>query len=682
MTGVVQLFDRQRSAVASGFRTDIQGLRAVAVVLVVLGHAGVPGLAGGFIGVDVFFVISGFLITGHLISALERHGRIDLGRFYARRARRILPAALTVLVLTVVAAVAVVPPLRLPEILKDAAAAALWVPNLRFAIDKTDYLSGSAPSPFQHYWSLGVEEQFYLLWPLLLLLLFLLARRSRRMLAVAIGVVAVSSFAACLALAAVAQPVAFFSLPTRAWELALGGLVAVLVPLTARLAPGFMVVGGWLGLTTILASALALAVRPETAYPGVATLAPVLGTAVVILGGSAGGVDRGRSVDRVLGIRPLQFLGRVSYSLYLVHWPLLVLVHERLGLATPLPVWLGVALALTAVPLAAAMYSGVESPLRFGAQNSVRRTLFLAISIPTALAVTLLGLVPLVSGAPLHSNRSVGPTTITAPPAATGFVPVGIEPTLADSASDTGELYSRRCQQSLGGAAPLRCTFGDSGSAFVMVLFGDSHAGRWFSALDEVAGSRGIRLETFTKSGCRSEETDALWDASANPSCSRWRTAVVQKLAAERPDVIVLTNHLGPTSGDNEGALRADWERAATSMLARLPAASRVVTIADTPQFAASPVDCLSAHLTDAARCSTPRATAFNAAISSAQRTVAARAGGGFVDLSDYFCGPTSCPPIIGSTLVYSDEHHMTATFSRQLAPALDAALAPYLSAG
>ncbi len=685
MTAVTALGTRPSPTVSTGFRSDIQGVRAVAVALVVLGHAGVPGLGGGFIGVDVFFVISGYLITGHILAELERHGRIRLGRFYVRRARRILPAALAVLVLTIVACLALVPPLRLPEILKDAAATALWVPNVRFAIDQTDYLSGSAPSPFQHYWSLGVEEQFYLFWPLLLLGLFLLVRRSKRMLGVAVAVLAALSFAACLLLSDVAQPVAFFSLPTRAWELAVGGVVVLLVPLARRLAswlaPGTAAVlaaaGGWIGLAATIGGALLLGT--ETAYPGVATLVPVLGTAVVILAGSAGAAA-GQSVDRLLAIPPLQYLGRISFSLYLVHWPLLVVVHERLGLATPLPVWLGVALALAAVPLAAVLYAGVESPLRLARGSSARSTPLLAVAIPTVIAVALLATVPLVESNPLHSNRTAGPTVITAPPAATDFVPRDLAPTLAGSAADTGALYERGCQQTLAESAPLRCTFGARGSTVVMVLFGDSHAGRWASALDEVARTRGIRLETYTKSGCRSEERDDLWDDPANRSCTQWRKNVVARLSSEKPDVIVLTNHLGPTSPSNDGAVQADWERAATSTMERLPAASRVITIADTPQFPASPPDCLSAHLADASKCSTPREAAFSTAISSAQSTVAARTGSGFVDLSNYFCSPTTCAPIIGPTLVYSDEHHMTATFSRLLAPALDAALAPYLS--
>ncbi|QNE46282.1 acyltransferase [Glaciihabitans sp. INWT7] len=687
MTAVSVLATRPSAAVSSGFRSDIQGLRAVAVMLVVLGHAGVPGLGGGYIGVDVFFVISGYLITCHLLTELERHGRIRLGRFYVRRARRILPAALAVLVLTVVASLALVPPLRLPEILKDAAATALWVPNVRFAIDKTDYLSGSAPSPLQHYWSLGVEEQFYLFWPLLLLLIFVLARRSKRMLGLAVAVLAVLSFAACLLVSPVAQPVAFFSLPTRAWELAVGGVVVFLVPLARRLAGGHAAplagVVGWIGLAATIGGALLLGTEPgtETAYPGVATLVPVLGTALVILAGSAGAAP-GRSVGRLLAVRPLQYLGRISFSLYLVHWPLLVVAHERLGLATPLPSWLGVALALVAVPLAAALYAGVESPLRLSSGSSARSTPLLAVAIPTVIAVALLATVLVVESNPLRSNRAAGPTAITAPPTATDFVPRDLAPTLAGAAADTGALYKRGCQQTLGESEPLRCTFGDRGSPVVMVLFGDSHAGRWASALDEVARARGIRLETYTKSGCRSEERDSLWDDPANRSCTQWRKNVVARLSLEKPDVIVLTNHLGPTSPSNDGAVQADWERAATSTMERLPAASRVITIADTPQFPASPPDCLSAHLADTSTCSIPRETAFSTAISSAQSTVAARTGSGFVDLSDFFCSPTTCAPIIGSTLVYSDEHHMTATFSRLLAPALDAALAPYLSAG
>jgi hypothetical protein len=464
--------------------------------------------------------------------------------------------------------------------------------------------------------------------------------------------------------------------------------------LLRRVPPRLAAVGGWLGLVAILAAAVGLA--DDTAYPGVATLVPVLGAAAVI---GFGVVPHRFSVQLLLGIRPLQFLGRISYSLYLVHWPLLVLVHERIGLAQPLPLWLGIVLGALSIPLGFALYAGVETRFRQPrvGQHHVgpsrdRRSLQWAIAVPVGLAILATAGVPVVDRIPLHSNRTVAATPITAPPTAPDFVPSGVAPALAGATADTGSLYSGGCQQSLGGSALLNCSFGNKASPFVIALFGDSHAGRWFPALELVAKQNNVRLDTYTKSRCRSEETEKTWDNSANPSCSQWRGAVIARLAADPPDLIVLTNHLGPTGRDSAKE-QTDWESAVASTLARLPAASRVVTIADTPQFATSPVVCLSAHLNDADACSVPRDRALNPAIEAAQRIVAAQpavrgavgtavgaaSGTGYIDLDDYLCSATTCPPIIGSTLVYSDEHHLTATFSRKLAPALGAALKPYL---
>lgn len=212
-----------------GFRPDIQGLRAIAVLLVVLFHSGVEVLSGGYVGVDVFFVISGFLITTHLLQSLEREGRIRFGRFYAKRARRILPAALLVAGLTVVAAWLWMSPLLLRKVVVGAIATALYVPNYFFAAEDTNYLAETTPSVFQHYWSLGIEEQFYLLWPALLAVGFWLCRRSERRVMVLVAGLTAVSFLACVVMMSVAQPWAFFSLPTRAWELGVGGLVAFLV---------------------------------------------------------------------------------------------------------------------------------------------------------------------------------------------------------------------------------------------------------------------------------------------------------------------------------------------------------------------------------------------------------------------------------------------------------------------
>lgn len=669
----------RRSAQSSerSFRPDIQGLRAVAVGVVLLYHANFGLVTGGYVGVDAFFVISGFLITGHLLASLRTSEGIQLARFYARRARRILPASLVVLAATVVGAVVVVSPLRLQAILQDAIASALFVPNIRFAIEQTDYLADAAPSPFQHYWSLGVEEQFYLLWPVALALLFFVARRwpKTRALAVGTGAMVVGSLALCLVVASFAGPWAFFSLPTRGWEFGVGALVALLGARATKIPVPLAAAGGWLGLGLIVGSSFVFTV--ETAYPGWTTLAPVLGTAALIACGT------GRPAygpARLLSLRPMQFVGAISYSLYLVHWPMLVLAGEWAG--AELPPATSIAIVIAAVPLAWLLHRTVEVPARDGRRVKKLRPRFVlagAIVLPAILALALVGSVPVVASAQLTSDQVAAREPLVENPSETAFVPKNIRPALIDATKDTGELYTDGCQQSPRDADAVSCTFGDPSSAFTVALFGDSHAGRWFPALEEIAESRDIRLQTFTKSECRSIELRGAWTDGPNPTCIEWREDALAQMTAAPPDLIILANHYGLTAATAGQGARESWTDGIDFSLAQLPPQSAVVMLADSPEFRASPVPCLSDNLTNTDRCSDPRDDMINRAIVSIQENVSKSTGVGMVDLTDYFCNTQTCPPVIGDTLVYADDHHLTATFALQLAPALDSALSSFL---
>lgn len=665
---------RARQAPRRVFRADIQGLRAVAVAIVVLEHAGVAWLGGGFVGVDVFFVISGFLISGHLVESLRREGRIDLPRFYAGRARRILPAALVAVLLTAAASAMLVSPLRIVQILHDAAASAVSVPNIVFAVRETDYLAGTAPSPFQHFWSLGVEEQFYLVWPLLLMLAFWAGRRSLRVLMTVVAVVTAASFLASAIMTPDAAALAFFSPHTRAWEFGVGALIAGATPLLDRTPASAARALGWLGLVLIALATVAYGAALD--YPGVAASLPVAGAALVI---AFGGAPVRGGASALLSTAPMGFLGAVSYSLYLVHWPILVLVHERMGLGEPLPAWLGLLLAAAAVPVAWVLFRWVETPLR-GRRDGPRRTLTVALSATAALVVALLVGASAAAHLPLTSERTAASTPLAELPTGTPFVPENLRPALADAVADTGEIFADGCQQDRAASAVLSCSFGDETAGRRMALVGDSHAGRWFPALDVAAQELGYRLDTFTKSGCRSEETVEAWRASRDASCSRWREGVVEALRDSPPDVIVLANHMIPAPGRDPELQQLRWTEGLEALRDLLPATSTVLTMADSPHFASSPVLCLSSNLERADRCAIPRDEAFNPAILAAQRAVADERGGAVIDLTDAFCDERVCPAIIGDTLVYSDEHHLTATFSLQLAPLLTERLRPILA--
>lgn len=370
----------RRRAASQGkraLREDIQGLRAVAVLLVVIYHAGASWLSGGFIGVDVFFVISGFLITGHLLTSLDYDGSISFGDFYARRVRRILPASMAVLLATTIAAWLWLPPQLLPKTLVDIAYTALYVPNVRFAQLRTDYLAEDAPSIVQQYWSLGVEEQFYLFWPLVLLLLVGVARARKRLLAITTALVLLSFSLSMYFLAS--QPAwSFFSLPTRAWQLGVGALLAIAG--ARAVARGRSATGAlWLGGLLVVLSAVLLG--SETDYPGLAALAPTIGAALLIMGGQHGTGP----VRQLLGSAPMRRIGDASYSIYLVHWPLLTL--PALRRQEPLEPWAAAALAVASLLIGWLCYRYVEQPFRRpGSIAPDRRFLVGAIALPVTLA--------------------------------------------------------------------------------------------------------------------------------------------------------------------------------------------------------------------------------------------------------------------------------------------------------
>ena len=352
------------------FRPDVQGLRAVAILLVVLYHADIPGISGGYIGVDVFFVISGFVITGVLLREREGKGRTSLLNFYGRRARRIIPAASLVIVVTAVAAYHYLGSLTGHETAVDGRWAALFLANFHFAASETNYLaSQQPPSALQNFWSLAVEEQFYIVYPTIFLLTARFARRMSlhaRLTCVLLAII-VASYAYSIVFTSTNAPSAFFSPLTRAWELALGGLIAVSGQTLRRVPPRLAALLSWLGLGAIAVASTTL--TSASVYPGALVAIPVVGAGLVIAGGAAQPVW---GVESLLRQKPFQLLGLISYSLYLWHWPILVIATQIRG-ATSLPVWQNVLLLLGAALLAIITYRVIENPVRHARRLIQRR---------------------------------------------------------------------------------------------------------------------------------------------------------------------------------------------------------------------------------------------------------------------------------------------------------------------
>ncbi|MGW4713628.1 acyltransferase family protein [Nocardia sp. NPDC004260] len=689
----------------AAFRPDIEGMRAVAVLAVVLFHAGVPGIGGGFVGVDVFFVISGFLITGMLYRGAAATGTVELVRFYGARARRLLPAAGVVLVATAIAAVVLLPPLPARRVLGDGIASALYAGNYRFALEGTDYLAADAPpSPFQHFWSLGVEEQFYLLWPALVLMTAWLVRRRRSGSATALPylivllVVAALSFAVALTWTRTLPPWAFFALPARAWELAAGGMVALSAAFWARAPKSVSTCAGWAGAGLVVVACLRL--DEKTPYPGVAALLPVLGAALVIASGCAA---TRFGVGRVLAVPEMQAIGRLSYSWYLWHWPVLVLAPHALGRP------LGLVGALGAVAMAGGLavltQRLIEDPVRFAARLRDSGRLSLAcggVSTALAIGVALVLLVvvpaPVGRGAAAQSlvlTTPAAPATPTADPydaaveqltaqtqaavaasAEIREVPSNLTPLLSNARGDRAEVFDNGCFRSWPDVGQGECASGDPDSATTVALVGDSHAAMWQPAFEHMSVAHHWRLETMAKVTCPLLDLPITspYLGRTYTECEQWRGQIMTRLRHERPRLIVVG--MSRRYGGDFGFVTYDpaWIDGVRRLVAQLrESGAAVLVLGGIPDPHATVPACVAEHIDDASACAPTRAVAVDDAGIAAERAAAAAGGGQYADLTPLFCTTARCPVIVGNTLVYRDDNHLTSGYATTLAPVVGA---------
>ena len=653
---------------AAEFRPDIEGLRGIAILLVLLFHAGLPWTPGGFVGVDVFFVISGFLITGKLWRESQQPGGLNITRFYAWRIRRLLPAALVAIAAITVFGLLLAAPLDRSELAADGAASALSLANMRF-IGSVDYFAATtSPSPFLHFWSLSVEEQFYLVWPALIVLLTWRGGSSRRLIvALLIGVVA--SFALSIWLTDTSPARAFYLLPTRVWQLGVGGLLALIgVAGTSRRAGAL----AWAGLAAVAVAGVAL--TAEMPYPGLAALLPTAGAVALLYGGGAPS-----GPVRLLAAAPLRFLGKISYSLYLWHWPLLVLPLMFLERAlTGVEVVASVAVAIGVSWLS---WRFVEQPFRYG-DRSRRATSWSAIRVGVAgiLSVALFtqGLAaalpssavavqptPSPSGSPVASD---GPITL----------PADLTPSLASARDDEERLRGDGCLAFERVTTPPNCVYGVKGSAITIALVGDSHASHWFPAIEAIALERGWRLVTFVKVSC-SFTTLVQRNLALKREyreCTAFNEATVARLNQIKPALTIIVNRrtFRPIQENITSALAG---AALGEMVARIPGATAILV--DTPDPGRDVPACLSKHPSDIRACLFTQDDADNREIGIAERVAADVSGARLIDLTANICTEWPCSPISGSVLIYRDEDHMTETFSRSLAAPLGVEIAKLL---
>lgn len=692
---------RKKPSSSSSFRLDIQGLRAIAVGTVLLYHAGVTSLPGGFVGVDVFFVISGFLITGILLREITETGRVSLVTFYARRAKRILPAASVVLVSTALLTLAFLPRNRWESIGNEILASSFNVANWLFANTSTDYLrQDQAPSPVQHFWTLSVEEQFYIIWPLVLVLACLLARpkRGNRFSSRAdprrakknarIGVIAITlpSFLFSVYYTDANPSEAYFVTTTRLWELGIGAIVALFAGELSRISSGTAKAVGWLGIASIFTAACFIS--GSVPYPGTAALLPTLGAAAIIIAGM-NGRDR-VGVGRFLSATPFTAVGNVSYSLYLWHWPLIVIAtYVFNGLTT----WQGLAVVAVSFLPAIVSYRHLERPILKSEylQNKGRAIYFgLITTCCAALAASAILLIPqpvnavgytpaLVdlsqSGDPAERQPTGAEVLSQDPTEGAPRDEVGVfSPLAMYAAKDIPTGRSSGCHQDINQDEAKPCVFGSETADLRIALVGDSHAAQWNPAFEELADRNGWRVESYSKSSCPLVGTLVMFEAGEETydSCLAWHDNMMASLTGpNKPDIVVTSNQNYKTAdGEPMAIAMADTWRILRE------ADIRVAALGDTPRPGINIPECILSNEGKLTECSVERATALRNGLE-AQRTSADIVGDvPILDMTNQICPQEKCAVVIGGVLIYRDTNHLTATYARTLATSLEAALA------
>jgi peptidoglycan/LPS O-acetylase OafA/YrhL len=624
-------------------------------------------MSGGFVGVDVFFVLSGFLITGLLAREVTSTGDVDLGEFYARRARRLLPAFLVVVIATIALALWIYAPIDQRPIAAHARNVALHYGNVAFAREAVDYHASSG-NPFLHTWSLAVEEQFYIIWPLLFVVLARLengepttARMTRR-LGIGIAVTGALSFIVSLWLTRAAQPWAFFGMPTRIWEFALGGLISFDAARLSKISTKSGTLLQASGLAAIAGASLFY--NQATPYPGLAAVVPVLGTAALLVGGMA---TPAGAITRGLGTSVLRWFGRVSYSWYLWHWPLVGLgavIDWRIGVAGRLA-WSGVALVLAVLTL-----RFVEEPARHSSWLRERSYSLNLVALGASLSAVLIAY-----GAMLVAQRRVS------------------SPAQRFYAAARKDGMEHDCWGSLLENATAPCVFGDRNAKETVVLMGDSHAEHWLPAVDRMGKERGWKVIAMVKPACPVADIPELVNGRLKrryTECTTWRRAMLRRIVGLRPMAVILSSydHYMPARGKlaESGVTPATWRDGLRRTYSLLSFARiNTIVMRDVPQPGFDVPACLSRRAAGAPfrmrECEYDRDESVSPRAIAAQNEAARGLDRvAFVDMTDRLCARSPCAVALRGTVVYRDDDHLTATFSRAEAPVLGARISAAVS--
>ena len=649
-------------------RPDITGLRSLAIIPVVVFHAGISQIPGGFIGVDMFYVISGFLITTLLVrDATER--RLHLGQFWARRLRRLLPASVVMVAATLIAGLFILSPFRWEQLGKEALSSIFYVSNFVFANQSTDYFAQDVaiPSPLIHTWSLGVEEQFYIFWPLIIILVAALTRKRGN-----IRVALFSTFAVLTAASitlsviwTVSSPqVAFYLLPTRVWEFALAGMLAIAFPYLA--VPGWLRTSfGIVGFAGIGASLFVI--DSTTPYPGTAAFLPVIATMLVILAGPRPGDVVHSWPTRILSTRPFVWIGDVSYSWYLWHWPFIVLAPIALQNKD---LWVTLVAALASLGVATLSYKFLENPIRFHPR--------LVRSIRLTLVFSLVAVLPVSAGAiatmQAGTEKAVEPVVIQGVDKPLDLQNARFPPKL--------DPCDRKTKLATG---QTLCESGDLDSDRILLLVGDSHAGHWRLALSDAARAEGMKLVVKWEAGCPVIPVEVVPNEGREfaAPCAGFRKGLTKLIKDIQPEAVVVSQSDGywgriSTNGTkvaSEATQVSLWRKGFTQFVeTQSPNTKEIAVIIDNPRNDFDPNDCLSKPGSTPESCASPLEEVIDDVEPLHQATIDVLAEVGVtatLDTRAMLCDDGICRVVDGDLPVYRDFNHLSRQWTVSKVPEL-----------
>lgn len=640
------------------FRPEIEGVRTIATLLIAIYHIWLGRVSGG---IDVFFILSGYLMTLSLLSRIEKNGTVGFSTFILNLARRLFPQALLVIVVTGILSLVFLPKIEWGEIVSHIGASTFYYENWRLAIDSVDYLSkDNAASPFQHYWSLGVQGQFYLLWPLLITAAFFIANKVlhtpvRKTLLVSLIAVFVASLSYSIYQTYVNQPWAYFDTFARMWEFSIGGIFALVSPYF-RLTKSVNTTIGWIGLLIICLTGILLPV--STVFPGYLALVPISGVLFILIATES---KTTFGVDRLLTTKPLIYLGSLTYGIYLWHWPLLIFYKSYMNTET-VPILAGIILLLITLSLSVLSTKWLEKPILSLGRGREKKQLIAVlcsmILITCTSILTISVYIQKTSASIIHWNQDEkdypGAKSIfynIEPPKNVELIPSSVA-----IKSDLPSFYNDINCIGRGKTEVRKCSYGVTDNPkYVLALVGGSHSGHWFPALEILAEELNFRIDLYNHDGCRFTDEDP--DGYLTEACMEWNNNLIEDLTEDPPDLVFTTATLHKHDKVLPGYI-SQWEK--------VQGITKVFAIRDNPRMKQRIPACLE-KADDPLDCAVDRSEALSDVIPW-ENTKGIPSNVIFADLTDYFCDETTCHPVIGNIIVYRDDNHITAEYAKTLA--------------